>query len=93
MALAVALHGEGKRKEMLPHVQRALDLAARFDYEYWLREQIKQNPVLFYDEEVIELLPLDLRAGLEEEKRRKGENNRKPKTEDQRPIYKRTNNG
>jgi ATP/maltotriose-dependent transcriptional regulator MalT/DNA-binding SARP family transcriptional activator len=65
MALAVALLGEGKRKEMLPHLQRALDLAARFDYEYWLRGQIKQNPALFQDEEVAELLPLDLRENIE----------------------------
>lgn len=29
------------------HVQRALDLAARFDYEYWLREEVKKIPLCF----------------------------------------------
>ncbi len=65
ITLAGTLLTEGKRKEMLPHIRRALDLAARFDYEYWLREQIKQNPPLFQDETVIELLPLDLRENIE----------------------------
>ncbi len=61
VALAAALFREGKRMEMLPHVERALDLAARFDYEYWLREEINRNPQMFADEAVIEKLPLDLR--------------------------------
>jgi ATP/maltotriose-dependent transcriptional regulator MalT/DNA-binding SARP family transcriptional activator len=73
ITLAIALLAEGKRREMLLHIRRALDLAARFDYEYWLREQIKQNPALFRDEEVIELLPLDLRVETEAETGRKGE--------------------
>ena len=64
IALASALFAEGKRKEMLTPIQRALDLAARFDYEYFLREEIKRNPSLFGDEEVIERLPLDLRENL-----------------------------
>jgi DNA-binding SARP family transcriptional activator len=70
-AIAASFFAEGKRKEMLPHIQRVLDLAARFDYEYWLREQIKQNPALFQDEEVIELLPLDLRESLKNSDERK----------------------
>ena len=49
------------QKEMLPQMQRALDLAARFDYEFWLRGEISKNPRLFSDETVIEKLPLDLR--------------------------------
>ena len=77
MTLADALFFAKKRKEMLAHVQRALDLVARFDYEYWLRQQIKQNPALFQDEEVIELLPLDLRENLEK--------NREYKTDVQEP--------
>ncbi len=62
--LAAALLADGKRREMMPPVQRALDLAARFDYEYFLREEAKRNPALFSDEEVIEKLPLDLRENL-----------------------------
>ncbi len=71
VALASALFGEGRRKEMLPPIQRALDLAARFDYEYFLREEIKRNPKLFTEEEVIGRLPLDLRERLEKSGERK----------------------
>lgn len=52
------------RKEMLPHLQRALDLAARFDYDYWLRTEITKDPDLFKDEDILEKLPLDLRESL-----------------------------
>lgn len=64
IALATALFAEGSRKDMLAPIQRALDLAARFDYEYFLREEIKRNPALFSEEEVIEKLPLDLRENV-----------------------------
>ena len=66
ITLASALFAEGKRKEMLLPIQRALDLAARFDYEYFLREETKRNPALFGDEEIIEKLPLDLRESLKQ---------------------------
>ncbi len=52
------------RKQMMPHLQRALDLTARFDYEYWLRHEIQKYPELFKDEDIIEKLPLDLRDNL-----------------------------
>ena len=52
------------RKKMMPHLQRALDLAARFDYEYWLRVEIQKYPELFKDEDINEKLPLDLRHNL-----------------------------
>ncbi len=61
---ASALFAEGKRKEMMPPIQRALELAARFDYEYFLREETKRNPALFGTEEIIEKLPLDLRESI-----------------------------
>ena len=61
---ASALFAEGKRKEMMPPIQRALELAARFDYEYFLREETKRNPALFSNEEIIEKLPLDLRESI-----------------------------
>ncbi len=61
LALAHALFtAGGERPAMLRHFQRTLDLAARFDYEYWLREEIKKKPALFSDEEILEKLPLDL---------------------------------
>lgn len=56
------------RKEMMPHLQRVLDLTARFDYEHWLRGEIKKNPELFKDEDIIEKLPLDLRESISEAK-------------------------
>ena len=61
---ASALFAEGKRKEMMPPIQRALELAARFDYEYFLREETKRNPALFGNEEIIQKLPLDLRESI-----------------------------
>jgi LuxR family maltose regulon positive regulatory protein len=64
ITLAAALFAENKRKEMLAPLQRALDLAARFDYEYFLCEETKRYPQLFSDEEVIEKLPLDLRENV-----------------------------
>ena len=64
LLLAETYFALDNRKDMLPPLQRALDLAARFDYEHWLRGAIKKNPRLFGDEEVIEKLPLDLRENI-----------------------------
>jgi ATP/maltotriose-dependent transcriptional regulator MalT/DNA-binding SARP family transcriptional activator len=61
LLLAETFFAQGSRKEMFAPLQRALDLTARFDYEHWLRGEIRQNPRLFADEEVVEKLPLDLR--------------------------------
>jgi ATP/maltotriose-dependent transcriptional regulator MalT/two-component SAPR family response regulator len=61
LLLAETFFASDNRKAMLPPLQRALDLTARFDYEHWLRGEIRQTPRLFEDEEVIEKLPLDLR--------------------------------
>lgn len=51
----------GKELEMLERLKRAIDLAVRYDYEYWLKRQIAHHPELFSAEEALELLPLDLR--------------------------------
>lgn len=61
MLLAEIYFAEDNRKEMFAPLQRSLDLSARFDYEFWLRGEIKSNPKFFADEEVSEKLPLDLR--------------------------------
>jgi LuxR family transcriptional regulator, maltose regulon positive regulatory protein len=61
VTLAQAYYSLGKRKEMMPPLQRALNLTARFDYEFWLQGEIKRNPQMFADEDVYEKLPLDLR--------------------------------
>ena len=55
-----ALH-LGKEPEMIERLRRAIDLAARYDYEYWLKRQVTNHPELFATEEALELLPLDLR--------------------------------
>lgn len=51
----------GKEPEMVGHVKRAIELSMRYDYEYWLKRRIADHPQLFSGEEVLELLPLDLR--------------------------------
>lgn len=65
LLLAETYFQTGYRKEMFAPLQRALDLTARFDYEYWLRGEIQKNPPLFSDEEAREKLPLDLREAAE----------------------------
>ena len=66
-ALAAMLLAEtnfklGKTKEMMAPLQRALDLSSRFDYEYWLKSEIRRNPAIFEHEDVLERLPPDLTA-------------------------------
>jgi LuxR family maltose regulon positive regulatory protein len=51
----------GQEPEMIERLKRAIELAARFDYEYWLERRIADYPQLFSSEEALELLPLDLR--------------------------------
>ena len=60
MLLAETLYSLGKKKEMVEHVQRVLDLSARFDYDYWLKKAIRNNPGIFAYEDVLEKLPPDL---------------------------------
>lgn len=50
----------GRDVAMLERVRRALDLASRYDYEYWLKRKVALTPGLFTLPEVIELLPPDL---------------------------------
>ena len=47
--------------KMREHLRRAVDLAVRYDYEYWLKREVSRNPELFAIEETAELLPADLR--------------------------------
>lgn len=65
MALATCDLELGEEQKMQEHIRRAVDLAARFDYEYWLKRESSNNPELFSTEETAELLPWDLRAQLE----------------------------
>src|SRR5215211_7957199 len=64
MLLAETYFANGKQLEMIESARRALDLSARFDYEYWLRREIRRNPGIFGHEEIFERLPADLREEL-----------------------------
>ena len=64
MLLAESYLALDRPKEMLDATRRALDLSARFDYEHWLRREIRRNPSIFGNEEIFERLPIDLREEL-----------------------------
>jgi len=49
---------------MLQHLRRALELAVRYDYEYWVQREVANQPDLFALEEAAELLPSDVREQL-----------------------------
>ncbi len=61
LALAASLFATGESEEMLEPLRRALDLAARYDYEYWLQREVAHNPQLFASADASELLPPDVR--------------------------------
>lgn len=61
LALAACWPAEDSAAGMIKHLKRALDLAARYDYEYWLKLEVARHPSLFATEEANALLPADLR--------------------------------
>lgn len=65
LLLAETLFATGRIRESVEPVRHTLDLSARFDYDYWLRNEIRRNPRLFGIEEIAERLPADLRRELE----------------------------
>jgi len=65
MALANCDFASSHEPQMLEHLRRVLDLAARYDYEYWLRQEIAAHPALFAYEDARELLPPDLITQME----------------------------
>jgi len=64
MALAASYFNTGEEGLMLEQLRRALDLAARYDYEYWLQREVANNTRFFSQAEVAELLPPDVREQL-----------------------------
>jgi ATP/maltotriose-dependent transcriptional regulator MalT/DNA-binding SARP family transcriptional activator len=64
VALAQCDLAAGRDVQMLERLRRALDLAARYDYDYWLRQELAAHPQLFALPEAAELLPSDARAHL-----------------------------
>jgi LuxR family maltose regulon positive regulatory protein len=65
MLLAEAMFATGRIREAIEPIKRTLDLSARFDYDYWLRSEIRRNPQIFGIEEIAERLPADLRKELD----------------------------
>ncbi|HKP47840.1 MAG TPA: BTAD domain-containing putative transcriptional regulator [Pyrinomonadaceae bacterium] len=61
MAIAHCESQLGHEREMVERVRRVIDLTARYDYEYWLKGKIQKYPEIFANEDVLELLPFDLR--------------------------------
>lgn len=61
LLLAETLFTQGGEKDVVPLVNRVLDLSARFDYDFWLRREMRRVPALFAIEEISERLPADLR--------------------------------
>jgi LuxR family maltose regulon positive regulatory protein len=57
-----------KKQEMVDPVMRLLDLAARYDYEYWLARAIERVPAIFEYEDIYERLPQDLKEVLADAK-------------------------
>lgn len=66
ISLAEANFKCGNSAAALAPLLRVLDLSARFDYEYWLRNEFKRNPNLFAIDEIADRLPADLRAASEQ---------------------------
>ncbi|HXT63465.1 MAG TPA: BTAD domain-containing putative transcriptional regulator [Pyrinomonadaceae bacterium] len=64
IALAACELELGNEPQMFEQLRRALDLAARYDYDYWLHQEIAQRPALFASDVAQEMLPADLRAQL-----------------------------
>jgi LuxR family maltose regulon positive regulatory protein len=65
IALAACALAEAKENELLERLRRALDLAARYDYDYWLRREVAQQPQLFAAPDAAALLPPDIREALQ----------------------------
>jgi LuxR family maltose regulon positive regulatory protein len=62
MGLAVCDQANSREPSLLENLRRALDLAARYDYDYWLRQEMAVYPAVFSSEEAQDLLPADLRG-------------------------------
>lgn len=64
IALAVCAGRRDAEGELLGNLRRAIDLAACYDYEYWLQREVAANSGLFETPEAIALLPGELRDQL-----------------------------
>ncbi len=62
LVLALSALHLGDERGMVERLRRSVELALRYDNEYWLKRQITHHPEIFAAEETAELLPPDLRA-------------------------------
>src|SRR6185503_177035 len=62
MGLAVCDQATSREPSLIENLRRALDLAARYDYDYWLRQEMAAYPAVFASEDAQDLLPADLRG-------------------------------
>ncbi|HEX8633499.1 MAG TPA: BTAD domain-containing putative transcriptional regulator [Pyrinomonadaceae bacterium] len=65
LALASCALAEAKENEVVERLRRVLDLAARYDYDYWLRREVAHQPQLFAAPDAAALLPPDIREELQ----------------------------
>jgi len=64
MTLTLCDLAAGQDVHILKPLRRALDLAARYDYEYWLKREVLEHAGLFASTEAADLLPPELREEL-----------------------------
>ncbi len=64
VALAACYRAAGHPGKANERLRRAFDLAARYDYDYWLQREVEHDPALFISTGAAELLPPDIRAKL-----------------------------
>lgn len=62
LLLAACDHASGRESLTINRLRRSLELAARYDYDYWLQSEITARPALFSSPEVVEMLPPELRS-------------------------------
>jgi ATP/maltotriose-dependent transcriptional regulator MalT/DNA-binding SARP family transcriptional activator len=60
LALAACDAEAGHDGAVVENLRRAVELASRYDYEYWLRREVSANPRLFSSPDACALLPPDL---------------------------------
>lgn len=61
LALAACAETRGDQSGMVENLRRVLDLAARYDYDYWLKNEAESNRRLFAAPAALELLPPEIR--------------------------------
>lgn len=64
MTLALCDLAAGHEVSMFERLRRAIELAARYDYAYWLRREVAAHPEMFALPDAAELLPPDAREVL-----------------------------